>query len=531
MILTLTTPTNSSKAKTLNNPKMSAFGSLNQFLDHPQPKPKLPNLELTKKQHKLKLNTSHEMIRAMVSLENEQDALKDKSNFAKSFKRMSAGIKYLTGTNKEKCLSIVAENIGLYDEKNLKEITPSIKHPEAKWATNSASMWMKKHGNEPNSGESRVFLSFLKQFFDALDESASGSLTANEVIVPLLSLGLTSDSVYIERALVFMFQSSDLKTLSFDKEAFINSFKTDKKVDVILKVLHLSCNHLLKEEEDKKIAQQAANKRASLISQVSLTEKPPSSKFPSVEDLIKLVKKWWEDLAKDAVQVNISRIGEFLSEKGIASNKHEGRAMAKSFDSSSYFSYYSFEKIFLKSVLKACLYNVADFLTTMNCEEFSMRLKLAILQRKLMIAGAKYRNDALGKKARVTLLALDKFNRKNAGNLPIINSSAIAEELNEEKITQLLFRLKENAVQFVDDCGQVKANVRNIWDIKANVPEDSGTATPKFKEEKYLMALSEPISGNLNSSPYKRQVRLFRENFLYKKFSKMVQVYPRHKSM
>jgi hypothetical protein len=108
----------------------------------------------------------------------------------------------------------------------------------------------------------------------------------------------------------------------------------------------------------------------------------------------------------------------------------------------------------------------------------------------------------------------------------------MAEELNDEKIMQMLFRLKENALQFIDECGQVKASVKNVWDIKSSLNgEAEVSVTPKFKEEKYLMALSEPLNLNTVATPYKRQVRLFRENFLYKKFSKMIQVYPRHKSM
>jgi hypothetical protein len=43
------------------------------------------------------------MIRAMVSLEDTQNGLKDKSNFAKSFKRMSAGTKVLDGSTKNSC--------------------------------------------------------------------------------------------------------------------------------------------------------------------------------------------------------------------------------------------------------------------------------------------------------------------------------------------------------------------------------------------------------------------------------------------
>ena len=97
-------------------------------------------MELTKKQHKLKLNTSHQVIRAMVSLEDEQNALRDKSNFAKSFKRMSAGIKVLEGSRKAGLLNIIAENIGIYDEKRLKEVIPSIKRPGVKLTSNSANV-------------------------------------------------------------------------------------------------------------------------------------------------------------------------------------------------------------------------------------------------------------------------------------------------------------------------------------------------------------------------------------------------------
>lgn len=514
---------------------MSVHGSLNTFLEKPEvPKSRLPNLELTKKQHKLKLNTSHEMIRAMVSLEGEQDALKDKSNFAKSFKRMSAGIKYLSGNNKEKCLDIVAENIGLYDEKNLNEISPPIKNPGAKWASNSTSMWMKKHGNDSVSGESRVFLTFLKNFFDALDENASGSLTANELIVPLLSLGLSSDSIYVEKALLSMFDTNDIKSLVFDKEKFIGLFKNDKKVDVILKSLNVACIGMLKEEEEKKFAQQVANKRASVFySQVSISlERVTKNKFPSVEEFIRQVKNWWAELSHDKGSVNISRVGEFLSEKGIASNKHEGRTLAKTIDPSTYFNYPSFEKIFLKSILKASLYNIADFLTSSDCEDFSMRLKLAILQRRMMMAGAKFRNDAVSKKARITLQALDKY-KKRAGDSFTLSSTAkisieAAEELNEEKITQILFKLKQNAKQFIDECGQVKGSIKHIWDIESNLPDsEECSPTPKFKEEKYLSALSEPLASNNNKLPYERNIKLFRENFLYKKFSKMIQVYPK----
>lgn len=500
-------------------------------------KPRLPNLELTKKQHKLKLNTSHEMIRAMVSLEDEQDALKDKSNFAKSFKRMSAGMKLLEGSNKDKFLGIVAENIGLYDEKNLKEVTPAIKRPEVKWSNNSTSMWMKKHGLEGNYNGSNGFMKFLKNFFIALDENAAGFISSSELIVPLLSLGLSNDATYIEKALVSTFDCQDINSIAMDKETFVNLFRGDKKTDIILYSLDVFCKAMLKEEEEKRAAQHVGSKRTSTFySQNTMTaDKQIEKPYPTIEEFIRLVRKWWIDISHDSASINISRVADFLAEKGMAGNVHEGRAIAKNVESSSYFSYNSFERIFLKSILKAALFNVAVFLTKGDFEEFSMKLKLAIVQRKLMMATTKIRHDSNAKQGKVTLQALDTYKKRVGIDTAKTNTAKIskeaAEDLNEERIMQMLYKLKNNAKSFIDECGDIKQSIKNPWDIKSNLNESAEdySPTPKFKEEKYLNTLFEPFSLSLGPRPYERRVKLFRENFLYRKFHNMVQMYPETK--
>ncbi|OMJ82242.1 hypothetical protein SteCoe_17082 [Stentor coeruleus] len=523
-------PANSSvpvASKVLKNEHNDLFGV----------KPRLPNLELTKKQHKLKLNTSHEMIRAMVSLEDEQDALRDKSNFAKSFKRMSAGMKLLEGSNQDKLLGIVAENIGLYDEKNLKEVTPAIKRPEVKWSNNSTSMWMKKHGFEGNYNGSNSFIKFLKNFFIALDENATGVISSSEFIVPLLSLGLSNDATYIEKALMSTFDCEDIRTIVMDKEAFVNFFKGDKKTDTILYSLDICCKTMLKEEEEKRVAQHVISKRSSMFysQNTMMTERQIEKPYPTIEEFIRLVRKWWLDISHDSASINISRVADFLAEKGMAGNVHEGRAIAKNVESSSYFTYNSFEKIFLKPILKAALFNVAVVLTKGDFEEFSMKLKLAIVQRKLMMATTKYRHDSNAKQGRVTLQALDTYKKRVGIDTAKSNNAKMskeaAEDLNEEKITQMLYKLKNNAKNFIDECGDIKQNIKNPWDIKSNLNESAEdySPTPKFKEEKYLNTLFEPFSISLGSGPYDRRVKLFRENFLYKKFHNMVQMYPETK--
>lgn len=500
-------------------------------------KPRLPNLELTKKQHKLKLNTSHEMIRAMVSLEDEQDALKDKSNFAKSFKRMSAGMKILEGSNKEKCLGIVAENIGLYDEKNLKEVSPAIKRPEVKWNTNSTGMWMRKHGLEGNYNGSSGFLEFLKSFFDALDEDNTGIISSSELIVPLLSLGLSNDASYIEKALISTFNVQDINDIVMDKEAFVNLFKGDKKTDMIMLNLNTHCKAMLKEEEGKKLAQQVANKRqSSFMSQYSIVaEKPIEKPYPTIEEFIRLIRKWWIGLSHDSACINISLVAEFLAEKGMAANKHEGRIIAKNAEFSSYFSYNSFERVFLKAILKASLFNVAVCLNRKDFENFSMRLKLAIGQRKLMMASTKGRVDIYAKQGRVTLQALDTYKKRVGSDMLKTNSTRLTKEavddINEERIMQILFKLKDNAKMFINEFGDVKQEIKNPWDIRSSLNEadEDYSPTPKFKEEKYLNSLFEPGAVSIGPGPYERRVKLFRENYLFKKFHDMVQMYPESK--
>ena len=389
-----------------------------QRLQEPVPKLKLPNLELTKKQNKLKLNTNHHVIRAMVSLEDQQDALIDKSNFAKSFKRMTAGMKILEGMNTERSMDIVAENTMVFDEKHLREVAPMIKRPEVRWVSSSTNMWMKKRGLELNSTGTVDFMKFLKKFFMAIDENEKGVITPNDIIIPLLSLGLSNDASYIEKAFLNIFDEDNISNIQIDKEKFLNLFKGDKKSEIILNCLDNFCREMLKEEEEKKIAQQAANRRfTSFITQSSIVahEKPIELKYPTIEEFIRLLRKWWKELANDSASINISRVAEFLAEKGMAGNKHEGRAIAKRSEASTCCVYNSFEKIFLTAILKASFFNAAMLLNNHDFEDFSMQLKLVMVQRRLMMAGTRSKFDPTAKQGRIALHALDSY-RKKIGN-------------------------------------------------------------------------------------------------------------------
>lgn len=506
-------------------------GKLRPF-EPSQPKLKPLDLEINKKQHSLKLNTSHQMIRAMVSLENEQDDLRDKSNFAKSFKRMSAGIKSLESPNKQKYLDTVLENISCYDEKGLKTIAPVIKNPDIKVTDAAADIWMKKHGLEINNTESKSFTSFLKSFFDVLSNDLTGLATANDLIIPLLSLGLSNDAKHIEKALLSIFDEDSIDKITIDLDQFLSLFKGDKKNDIILNILDKNCKDMLKQEQEKKFAQKVAVKRTTRLStQISITnEKIPKKKYPTIEEFIRLIKKWWAEIVCDSDHTNITKIAEFLAEKGMVSNKHEGRIIIKAIDTSSSFYYNSFEKIFLKSILKASLINVAIFLNDSDYKDFSIKLKLGVSQRRLMIAGTSPRYTSTAKQGRVVLQAMDTYKRRAGYEAEATNNKLTlesAEELNDEKINKALFKLKESANQFLDDHGNVKENIKNVWEIKSSLPDTSQEfSTPKFSQQKYTSVLTDTENLTTNSKTYNRRVKLFRENFLYKEFNKMIDVYP-----
>lgn len=107
----------------------------------PKKRKKYENLDFVKKQNKLKLNTSHHMIRAMVLVEDEKEASKDKSAYNRSFKRMSAGLKMIVGITslKQNLLHQITENLQPISEKS-KHISNIPKEPLQKWTESNQEL-------------------------------------------------------------------------------------------------------------------------------------------------------------------------------------------------------------------------------------------------------------------------------------------------------------------------------------------------------------------------------------------------------
>jgi hypothetical protein len=60
-------------------------------------------------------------------------------------------------------------------------------------------LWLKRRGQKVQTVDSKAFSTFIKELFSTLDNDGSGTLEPEELILPLLSLGLAPNSSYLEK--------------------------------------------------------------------------------------------------------------------------------------------------------------------------------------------------------------------------------------------------------------------------------------------------------------------------------------------
>lgn len=157
------------------------------------------SLEIAKNQYKLDLNMDHNILRSMAIADKEQEALKDNSSLLHGFKRMSAGMKVLGNYHDQPdLLYTIKEHILPLQNRKIQEKLRNVPAAQNRCLTTERSKWIKGKGMAPSFNDSKVFIEFLRQLFDALDEDESRKLTADELIFPLLAYGLCPDAYYIE---------------------------------------------------------------------------------------------------------------------------------------------------------------------------------------------------------------------------------------------------------------------------------------------------------------------------------------------
>ena len=101
-------------------------------------------------------------------------------------------------------------------------------------------------------------------------------------------------------------------------------------------------------------------------------------------DIGRLIKKWWADLdVTKSYRVHINKVADFLTEKKLSGNRHEGRRLLDNVQKAimdKYIDFDHFERLFAKAIFKGALVNIMHW--GMSQEEFAdtsmpLRLKIA----------------------------------------------------------------------------------------------------------------------------------------------------------
>lgn len=499
------------------------------------------SIDIEKNQYKLELGRDHNILRAMAFADKQAEALKDNSSLTHGFKRMSAGMRILGDFQaKDSLLGMVKEHIQPLKSK-VKGKLRNTMISQNKWISTDRNRWIKTRGLEVSFHESASFLQFLRDLFDALDEDESGQLSADELILPLLAYGLCPDSYYFEtvffkQALKVIFNCKDISKITLDKDSFTNMFKEDSRTDNLLKNLDIHTKNMKKECSFGSKKKNYRCESAPLQNSRGENEEGVMKYiYSKVEEFISLIKMWWVEMGPIKECVHISKVADFLSERSIFSNKHEGMRIVQEISNQSTIRYEEYEKIFLKAIFKASLLNLAAGLNNGELEtsDASLRLKLSSYQRFLMLKGTD--PDHESRLGRTTLQAICKYqnSQPDMSRLRVskdIKSTIKAAELqHRERIKAYLYKLNTCAKEFVNEKGEITTTAKNTWDIRDFVDAKYSKRIPtileeekKFDEAKYIENLVKPKRVKVNQLPLPRKIKAFRENYMLEKYQKIV---------
>ena len=332
-----------------------------------------------------------------------------------------------------------------------------------------------------------------------------------------------------------IFHCKDISNIHIERSEFESMFKEDSKIDVILKHLDFNAKKLnLKSNNKEKFSSRCESAPLQSIKEdFEFTQK---FNYCTVEVYLKLLRNWWDSMKPVHEVVHSSKVGEFLTEKNISPNKHEGMRILKEITDKSLVSYREFEKVFLKSIFKAALMNLAFGLNNgeLDVSDASLRLKLANYERNLMIKGLSPDGESkLGKHA---LQAIYKYQKgkpdssRNRVTANITQTVELAENSHKERLKGYLYKLKNRAKEFINDRGDVITNLKNTWDI-SNVVSTKYNKTVStvlegeqtFDKDKYLKEITKVKITKHDKAPIPRKIRAFRENFTLAKYQKLIE--------
>lgn len=339
-------------------------------------------LRVLQDDQKYKLTHNHHVLRAIAGV---RDLIRGDSSYssfkASSFDRFSKGIRAIGAS--PNTLRPLAEKYLARNEEDYKELesvnevlkqNSKIARARKVMVDANLELWMKHHGKEVTGAESRGFSEFLKNLFDALNEG-SGFVTPKGLISHLISLGLADDPTVIISVFEGLFATSDLESIRMKKDQFLSLFKVKKSTDHILRIV-------------QKYISDLPSPRSESPSRLQWT-------YPSFTQFYSLVKNWWKEVnLQDIEVVHVRKLAQFLADKAVVGNKHEGKrliAFSGTLIDGIYVRFAHFVNVFAPAILKSCLLNVAKGLSSgifTKCDS-PLRLKMAAYERKLIFEGLK----------------------------------------------------------------------------------------------------------------------------------------------
>ena len=298
-----------------------------------------------------------------------------------------------------------------------------------------------------------------------------------------------------------IFQSKDINTVFISKRIFVDSLKERRETMNFLNVLQKYTHSFIGDTK---------------------------ASFPSVyckiEDFIAMVKCWWSELSLGRSVIHLSKAAYFLHQKGFLVSLNKCIKICSSFAADEQIDYISFENIFLKIIFIAQLINIKHGIDIQTIEA-PMRMKMAIYQRKLLINGADPIGDNIERK---NLNAIYSYNKKaealDKSNRSIINENLLenAENAHKHKLKEIIYQADHYGIDFVAASGDMRKNIKAPWDLKHAISAKGEEQANISNDKDYFKILTSKNTEKKNTEkknkPYKRNLKIFRDNFLFEKF-------------
>jgi hypothetical protein len=455
-----------------------------------------PSVRTTEKNDfELELKAKHRILKSMIYVDKQEGALQDTSSLSFSFKRMSAGMKVIGNyNNKEKLLGKVVDNLHVPSKFSVR-VPGSDKIAREKVIADKYNAWAASRGKKTLQ-RTNSFVKFLDEFFDSMDENNTEVLVPKELVVPLVSFGVASSEVYLVRAIKLIFGTADLSR-TIAKRDFMKRLAVDKATGTMLESFSYYTNESF-----------------------SGMKKQFQQQYPLVEAFIQMVHVWWNEISSGNPQVHISQISIFFVQKRLLSSLQKAIKFCKNFSSDDFFDSILFENLFLKCILVAQLLNIKHGVDLQKISA-PMHLKIAVYQRNTLLNGV---DPSLNQSNRELLrevykAAVKHDMRASSHRLSLKHNALLAEKANTMKLKQVIYEAEHQGSEFVGFKGDIKKDISSPWEIKNAIVAKDEDAQKAFREKDYLSTLTKNLDPSaLVVKPYERNVKMFRDNFLFEKF-------------